>query len=177
MITNLNDLPTTTNVNENILIEQQQYQPVIQNEPKPVLLDPNTISQIVHELHQATLSGATKLQSRDVPQMPIEVPNNNNNNNDIVHPQSYYVDKPPISSSSSSSLAFAIDYYYHEFQIPIALGLLFFLFQLFSSNRYLRKYVSFLFLDNGAIRKEGNILLSILFAIVYYVYQKYCYYE
>ena len=69
--TNINDLPVS---NDNIQMtindppqmqqpSQQMQQPPPQQMSEPqqnVSLDPNTINQIVNELHQATLSGSTK---------------------------------------------------------------------------------------------------------------------
>jgi hypothetical protein len=179
--TNLNDLPITSSLppqqhGENVLIEnnnsiatqqQLQYQ-APQPEAKPVLLDPNTINQIVRELHQATLAGVTKLQPRDIPQEIILPP--------IVEQQQIQPLPTPSSAiTPAASMIASLDYCFTEFQIPIALGMLFFLFQLLTSNYRLRKYLSFLYLDNGTLRREGNILMSGLFAGVFYFFQKYCY--
>jgi hypothetical protein len=177
--TNLNDLPITSSLppqqhGENVLIEnttqqqQVQYQ-APQPEAKPVLLDPNTINQIVRELHQATLAGVTKLQPRDIPQEIVVPP--------IVEQQQQQQPLPTPSSTitPAASMIASLDYCFTEFQIPIALGMLFFLFQLLTSNYQMRKYLSFLYLDNGTLRREGNILISGLFAGVFYFFQKYCY--
>ena len=178
--TNLNDLPITTTTTtttslpsqqngENVFIDknpiqahqqqqqQPQYQPPFQPEQKAVSLDPNTINQIVHELHQATLTGVTKLQPRDIPSPPSQQQDSINNHTSIpspspsLSPSSTSPLSMPSSTSSSSysSIILNLDYWYNEFQIPIIVGLLFFLFQILTGNRMLRQYLSFLYLENG----------------------------
>ena len=194
--TNINDLPVAK---ENIQMtindptqmqqqpqQQQQQPPPLQQQPPPqisesqqnVSLDPNTINQIVNELHQATLSGSTKLASRDIPidTLPIQqdVETSPNFVPEVSEERKNYipdeddletiVKKQNIKTNHQNN----IENMYNELQTPILLGVLYFLFQLPIFKKLLYQTFPSLFMNDGNLSINGYIFYSALFSIVFY---------
>lgn len=187
--TNINDLPVAK---ENIQMtindptQMQQPPPQVQQPPPPqisesqqnVSLDPNTINQIVNELHQATLSGSTKLASRDIPidTLPIQqdVETSPNFVPEVSEERKNYipdeddletiVKKQNIKTNHQNN----IENMYNELQTPILLGVLYFLFQLPIFKKLLYQTFPSLFMNDGNLSINGYIFYSALFSIVFY---------
>ena len=145
-------------------------------------LDQSTINQIVSGLQQATLSGATQLQSRD-----ISMSTNNISNDSQIQPN--YVPAPPKNSEdyiknyeSSSDMINnynrnarnynSLDETYNEIQTPLLLAVLYFLFQLPFFRKILYTYIPGLFSNDGNLNINGFIFSSILFGLIYYSLNK-----
>lgn len=192
--TNINDLPVAKEniqmtINDPGQMQQQQPQqqpPQLQQQPPPqisesqqnVSLDPNTINQIVNELHQATLSGSTKLASRDIPidTLPIQqdVETSPNFVPEVSEERKNYipdeddletiVKKQNIKTNHQNN----IENMYNELQTPILLGVLYFLFQLPIFKKLLYQTFPSLFMNDGNLSINGYIFYSALFSIVFY---------
>jgi hypothetical protein len=145
-------------------------------------LDQTTINQIVSGLQQATLSGATQLQSRD-----ISMSTTNISNDPQIQPN--YVPTPPQNSEdyiknyeSSSDMINnynrnarnynSLDETYNEIQTPLLLAVLYFLFQLPFFRKILYTYIPGLFSNDGNLNINGFIFSSILFGLIYYSLNK-----
>ena len=145
-----------------------------------VTLDQSTINQIVSGLQQASTSGATQLQSRDIPRntenimhdpqiQPNFIPHANNqdyiqeneDNDDII--QNY---------NSNAKYGDSLDSLYEEIQIPLLISILYFLFQLPIFKRYLYRFFPVLFLKDGNINIYGYLFTSTFFGILYYFISK-----
>jgi hypothetical protein len=181
--TNIFDLPTDPaagggNISikaiDNILQNQSQL-------PQTnVTLDQTTISQIVNGLQNASINGATKLPSRDIPI------NTNNLSNDpqvqpnyIPHIQNNdYIKEYENSSNiienynSSYNRNNSLDEMYNEIQMPLLIALMFLLFQLPFFRKFLYSYLPVLFVNDGNLNIKGFIFISILFGIFYYFLNK-----
>lgn len=192
--TNINDLPVAKEniqmtINDPVQMQQQQQQqqpPPLQQQPpqqisesqQNVSLDPNTINQIVNELHQATLSGSTKLASRDIPidTLPIQqdVETSPNFVPEVSEERKNYipdeddletiVKKQNIKTNHQNN----IENMYNELQTPILLGVLYFLFQLPIFKKLLYQTFPSLFMNDGNLSINGYIFYSALFSIVFY---------
>lgn len=189
--TNINDLPL---VKENIQMsindqtpqqqpqpqqQQQQQLPVANQESqKNVSLDPNTINQIVNELHQATLSGSTKLSSRDIPmdtlpmQQDIEtspnfVPEISKNHNDYI-PHGDDLENIIKKQNNNAKKQNSIETLYSELQTPILLGVLYFMFQLPVLKKFIYQTFPSLFMSDGNLSINGHIFYSTLFSMIFY---------
>jgi hypothetical protein len=140
-------------------------------------LDQTTINQIVNGLQQASATGSTQLQSRDIPQttqgythdaqiQPTYIPPSSNadyikdyeDNNDIINNYNRQME-------SSNSL----DQLYDELQIPLLIAVLFFLFQLPIFKKFLFQYFPILFFKDGNINIYGYVFTSALFGLLYYL--------
>lgn len=179
--TNINDLPVITEnvqmtINDPPPQTQGQGQGQMQSqEPQNVSLDPNTINKIVNELHQATLTGSTKLASRDIPMdtLPIQqdvevspnyVPEENKNYIPTEDDLDVIVKKQNIKTTNENRM----EQMYNELQTPILIGVLYFLFQLPIFKKLLYQYFPALFLNDGNMSINGYIFYSGLFATLYY---------
>lgn len=166
MMTNLNDLPSNPMNGGNIQIQMQDVGS--QKSNQSVSLDQASISQIVNGLQQASLSGATRLPSRDIPMtsnhlvsdneaMPNYVPKDTNNK--------YIEDDDDVYNVSCKGNNNLIN----ELQFPLLLGILYFIFQMPIFKNTLFQYFTFLFLPDGNYNINGLTFLSIMFALTYYV--------
>jgi hypothetical protein len=182
--TNIYDLPTDPasggNINikaieSNLNVQQQQL-------PTNVTLDQTTISQIVSGLQQASINGATKLPSRDIPintnnlsndpqVQPNYIPEIQNQNNDYI---SEYNTVPDIIQNYNNSYNKnnSLDEMYNEMQMPLLIALMFLLFQLPFFRKFLYSYFPVLFLNDGNLNIKGFIFISVLFGIFYYFLNK-----
>jgi len=184
--TSILDLPTDPvgggNMTNNINIKAQDMNDSSSpNEGQGVSLDQGTINQIINSLQQATLVGATKLPSRDIPM---------NTNNISVDPQVMpnYVPQPPpsnldyiddyektsnmVSSYKGKQNNDSLDDIYNEIQTPLLLAVLYFLFQLPFFKKFLYTYIPFLFSNDGNYNINGYLFTSILFGIVFHLLVK-----
>ena len=179
--TNSNHLTTnmplqpSQNTNENIKMNF--------SEPVNVSLDPNTINQIVNELQQATLTGATQLPSRDIPTDTVEL-----TTDEQLQPDYIPTNRDDVNSNyidSDENINQIINQYetninnekysenmYSDFQIPLLIAVLYFLFQLPIVRRFLYNYIPFLFMKDGNMNLNGYLFCSVLFGFTYFLFMK-----
>ena len=185
--TSILDLPTdplgggntnniSLNASENISPSMQSQQP-----QGGLSLDQTTISQIVNGLQQASMTGATKLPSRDIPMTTTGL-----NVDPYVQPN--YVPMPPQNTdyitnhertedmideyNKSSNRNNSLDDMYNEIQLPLLLAVLYFFFQLPFFRKFLFNYFPILFSNDGNLNINGFLFMSILFAILFYLINK-----
>jgi hypothetical protein len=148
-----------------------------------VSLDQTTISQIVNGLQQASVNGATRLPSRDIPMTTSGL-----NTDPYVQPN--YVPLPPQNQhtdyiknhenhedmiddyNKSSNRQNSLDDMYNEIQLPLLLAVLYFLFQLPFFRKFLFGYFPILFSNDGNLNINGFLFMSILFALMFYLINK-----
>lgn len=161
-VTSLSDLPNNEENKNNIQITTHE-QPV-----NPISLDQLSISKIVNGLQQASLTGATRLPSRDIPMtsthlasdseaMPNYIPPNTNkyiNDDD-------YIDHLKVNTNLNT--------FYTEIQYPLILSILYFIFQMPAFKNILFQYFNFLFSSDGNYNINGLLFLSIIFSLTNYL--------
>jgi hypothetical protein len=176
--TNIFDLPTDPlgGGNNIAITASEKVQVHEQPSQSGVTLDQTTINQIVNSLQQASMTGATQLSSRDISMdttmhntdkqvQPNYVPTENtidyiqNNENSIDIINNYNNNKQKYDT---------LDNIYNEFQTPLLLIVLYFLFQLPIFKRLLFKYLPFLFSTDGNININGLLFSSVLFGSTFY---------
>lgn len=182
--TSINDLPAdpASGTTGNISLSVNEMK-LPSNDPRDspnsngMALDQTTINQIVSGLQQASSTGVTQLQSRDIPQtthgytqdaqiQPNYIPPASNvdyireyeDNADIINNYNKRID-------ASSSL----DQLYDELQIPLLIAVLFFLFQLPVFKKVLFQYFPILFFKDGNVNIYGYVFTSLLFGLLYYL--------
>jgi len=185
--TNIFDLPTDPvgggNVSNNISLSATENSQAQQGQSaNGVSLDQSTISQIVSGLQQASMNGATKLASRDIPMTT-------NGISADPHVQPNYVPPPPennvdyVKNSEQTSDMIneynknirkqdSLDDMYNEIQTPLLLAVLYFLFQLPFFRKFLFNYFPILFSNDGNLNINGFMFSSILFGLIYYMLNK-----
>ena len=187
--TSITDLPIGTKNNSNIPIQQQSNvtykadditKPIDTKLGGGVSLDQNTINKIVSGLQEASVTGATQLQSRDIPinkvqfmdeQVQQEYIPSANVKKDFVEEEDEEEDNATIINnySKQQSILSKIENMYSDIQMPILIAILYFLFQLPFIKSFLFQNIPFLYFKDGNINIYGQLFMSILFGIIYYL--------
>jgi hypothetical protein len=179
--TSILDLPTDPlgggNISNGISLTATENQNL-----QSLSLDQTTINQIVNGIQQASISGSTKLPSRDIPM------NTNGFNNDpYVIPN--YVPPPPTTNrdyiqnyentsdmvntyNKNLEYSNSLDNMYNEIQTPLLIAVLYFLFQLPFFRNLLFKFLPFLFSTDGNYNINGYLFTSIIFGVLFYTFIK-----
>lgn len=158
-------------------------QPVNQSVPtnENAVVDRANINSIVTGLQQASANGGTQLPSRDIPMtshhlsqdeeiQPNYIPQAQQHEDYIgSDPSNEYINDEYNKQLDQSNM---VDSVYDEFQTPLLLAILFFLFQLPFFKKILFKYTPVLFLSDGNYNLYGFIFISVFFAFVYYLLSK-----
>ena len=202
--TNLNDLPENITMN----VQQQQQpqmqfqnvaagQPSVNQPPNSSGLDPNIITQLVSGLQQASVTGATRLRSADIPMDNIQlaadpsvqqnhIPHHvrfqgetqHHNQVPYQHHQEDYPNYIQEDDNMEDIITRNIKRTHHknqvemwmdELQIPFMVAILFFLFQLPIVKKMLHENLPFLYYLDGNMNVNGYVLLSLFFGVIYYV--------
>jgi len=157
---------------------QQSNQP--QQQHQGMSLDQQTISQIVNGLQQASVTGATQLPSRDIPQSTENIIHDPKIQANYIPQEqqkdyiSDYEDNQDIINNYNRNIknGDSLDEIYDEIQIPLLISVLYFLFQLPIFKKYLYKFFPALFANDGNINIYGLLFMSILFGLLYYILSK-----
>jgi hypothetical protein len=193
--TSINDLPSDPSVGTNNTV-------VLQTNDKKVAFDANNansqqmntvtndmnsinsqkvMNEVVTGIQQASMSGSTALPSRDIPIntqpmmndqeiQPNYIPNENNT--DYIknyETENDYIQNNMVYTNRKDSL----EYLYEELQIPILIGLLFFIMQLPVVKSHLIKVIPGLFSADGNPNLTGYIVNSVLFSMIFYILFKF----
>jgi len=190
--TSILDLPTdpvgggnisnnvSLSASENVQISAQQQSP----NSAGLSLDQTTISQIVNGLQQASISGATQLQSRDIPMttsghnidpniQPNYVPPPPQINGNADYIKNYEQTSDMINDyNRNGQRQNSLDDAYNEIQTPLLLAVIYFLFQLPFFRKFLFSYFPVLFSNDGNFNINGFVFTSVLFGLLFYLLNK-----
>jgi hypothetical protein len=186
--TSIDSLPISPQTQNNIQLEMtenvrvdnpsQQLQKAREEDPAA---KQRNLNQFVTGLQQASSSGMTALPSRDIPQSqdhltqdpqmkPNFIPNNQAMGDYILnHQTSEDIIRENARRQTKTD---SLDELYNEMQIPILIGVLYFLFQLPVVRKNIFKYVPSLFHKDGNYNLSGYILNSVMFAGLYFTMTK-----
>ena len=178
--TNIHDLPTgnvTLSINEKPVNESMSTAtaPINTNS-----LDQNTINQIINSLQKAGTTGATQLQSRDIPQNTETIINDprvqvnyipTTTNNDYIT-ENEETDDIIQNYTRSKNVNNSLDNLYDEIQLPLLISILYFLFQLPIFKKYMFQYLPVLCSNDGNVNLYGYLFNSILFGFIYFMLSK-----
>jgi hypothetical protein len=146
-----------------------------------VILDQSSINQIVSGLQQASVTGGTRLRSRDIPTdtMPVVMdpsiqqnyipsPVMPNQNQNYINEEETYgnILEKNIQQTKYNE---AFNSYFDELQMPLIVAILFFLFQLPFVRTFLQNQCSFLFYPDGNMNLNGYVIISVIFGAIYFV--------
>lgn len=185
--TNLVDLPTNPaqGTSQNVVLQttempnsQPTQMPPLENNQ---IEEQKMMNEIVTGVQQASASGATDLPSRDIPNSSVHfadpevqanfVPPPNNDNRDYI--QTYGNDDEILAKRyQRNNSKDSLEVLYDEFQIPIIIGLLYFLFQLPVFKSKLLSLLPALHNNDGNPNLSGFIVSSLFFSVMYYVISK-----
>ena len=146
---------------------------------------PPNYNELISQIQKAAVYGATTMPSRDIPMEPSTVAND-------VQSQPNYIPPPQIqedyiknsatpqnlieTNSRQTNYDAIVDKFYGEFQLPIIIALLYFLFQLPIVKQYNKKLLPFLFKTDGNPNLYGLLTNSALFASSVYILFKLVHY-
>ena len=200
--TNLDDLPSepnsgfsqhnvvlqtnekNTNYNPNVENGSQGGQPQQQQQMQPnTQIDEQKImNELVTGIQQASASGATSLPSRDMPTNIVHFADEEIKPNFVPTPeQKEHIDYIQNSDTEQEIMARrmhnqksqdSLEILYDEFQIPIIIGILYFIFQLPVVKSKFLTILPSLYNVDGNPNLTGYILNSLFFGISYYVISK-----
>ena len=182
--TNTNNVVLTKNevVAENT---SQLANPMMQQIPTKApeqnqLENQNNYNEMINQLQKATLAGATGLPSRDIPINPTAVNNDNQikpnfipepQNTDYITNSQTPEDVISQNNKKQNSLD-SLDAFYNEFQLPLLVSVLYFLFQLPIFRKTLKKTLPPLFGNDANPNLYGYLFNSALFASIFYILVK-----
>jgi hypothetical protein len=132
-------------------------------------------AQLTSVLKEAAASGATVLPSRDIPQQTISrqqdinvkpdyVPSSETNDyiGDILNKERIIQDNQKKLNQADN-----MDYIYQNLQLPVLVGVIYFLFQLPVVRKNLLTFLPNLFNKDGNPKLSGYVFNSIMFASLY----------
>lgn len=172
-----NTIYDADNIKINVSQNQNQRED-LDKKSDPSLLQ-KTYNQLVSGIQQASASGHTVLPSRDIPQdtLPIMhdesikpnfIPENNNDYIDDYESKDRIIENHRQSQTTLDSL----ELFYQEFQLPLLIAILYFLFQLPVVQKHLYKIIPSLFKADGNPNLYGYVFNSIAFGLSYLVLLK-----
>jgi hypothetical protein len=127
------------------------------------------------------MNGATQLQSRDIPMNTEEYTQDTTVqpdyipapvNIDYIKEEEYTAANIIHNYDRKNNTNNNLENLYNEIQIPLLIGVLFFMFQLPFFKKVLYKYFPILFFQDGNQNLYGLFFMSILFSIIYYFIYK-----
>jgi hypothetical protein len=182
--TSIDSLPVSPQTGDNIRMDTYDQNIKVPNPTQalqherdndPAIMQKN-LNQFVTGIQQASAAGMTTLPSRDIPQnqqhlmqdvniQPNYIPSSDMkmdyireySNEQIIRAQAQKQDKKN-----------SFDVWYDEFQTPVLIGILYFLFQLPIIQKQLCKILPSLFNKDGNPSLSGYVFTSASFAGVYY---------
>jgi hypothetical protein len=168
-------------VNNNIKVDNPAQALEHSRENDPAMQQKN-MNQFISGIQQASAAGMTALPARDIPQnqegliydQQIKqnyIPPEGKNNGDYI--SNYKTGEDIIRENMRRQESTdSYDALYNELQIPLLIGILYFLFQLPVVRKNMFKYIPTIFNKDGNMNLGGYISNSILFGLAYYVVMK-----
>jgi len=192
--TNLEDLPTnpsTTN-NNNVVLQKTEKQVTYAADAKmedggqpipptnmPFKETQKHINKVVTDIQQASAAGMTALPSRDIPiETSAIVQDEQTKPNFVPAPATDYIGDHENThdmlkeSVKENNRKDSLEVLYEELQIPVLLGVVYFLFQLPIVRKTLFKHIPSLFNKDGNPNLTGYVINSVFFALLYYILSK-----
>ena len=178
--TSLSNLPMsaqTEHINsvvqeENINIKVDNYaQREMTERKEDAITDQKTYNQLVSGLQQASAARQTELPSRDIPQeiAPLVQDEQIQPNYIPPPPSEDYINEDETTQNiidnnkRSEENMNSFERVYEEFQIPILVAILYFMFQLPAIQKYIYKIIPSLFKSDGNPNIYGYLFNSIAF--------------
>lgn len=192
--TSISELPSVNQTSNNITLTQNEVQQQMpQQMPKqmpqqdmqsyqPIPLESTPTQQndsaanINSVLERARETGSLALPSRDIPMdtsritqdnqaLPDYIPTKKADYIDELVDIEELQDRRRRERNKDDSL----EEVYRELQVPIFIGILFFLFNLPITNKYFHQYFTFGHNESGSLNLQGYLVKSFLFACIYYI--------
>ena len=188
MATSISALPNElSNIKENVEMDIKDkanvkvQPPIVQQNPAPENrqmseLSKDSINKIIQGLQDASQSGATALQSRDIPlQMDHITHDFTTKPNFVPSPESdkanYIQDEETMETlikQKKERQKNKMDFFYDEIQTPLLIMVMFFTFQLPIFKKSMATNFPAFFLRSGAYNLKGLVFITMLYGGSYY---------
>lgn len=181
----MNNQISSTNIEQQLQpqIQPQMQQPQMQQPQMQQQMQPQLPSQIqqqemntlVSNIQQASMNGGTALPSRDIPTNTSHLAIDRQiQQNNIPEKDDYLSHMPEISSMVNRSIqqknrADNYSVLFEEAQLPLLVSLLFLLYHIPVTKQFFKQNLPFIFNNEQTMTLKGNITLSILFGLSYYI--------
>lgn len=150
------------------------------NSGMPTALDQTFINKLITGIQQASASGLTGLPSSHIPMDTNQISSDPQTRPNYI-PQSSTVDYIGNATSNDDLITHhnrrqnkqdSLDVMYDELQVPILIGIIYFMFQLPFFRKHLFSFLPSLFNKDGNPKLSGYAFNSLLFAILFYIIKK-----
>lgn len=156
--------------------------------PKRSLMDDSTMNELllgIEKLKGKSTNAPTQMATRDIPQnterividektVANYIPTSTKRQQDYIEDEDdAYNNNHDNNSNNNSAINISyIDSVYEDLQMPIFVGILFFVFQLPLVKKNIFYFFPNLFASDGHFNLGGYVFTSILFSLIYYIIHK-----
>jgi hypothetical protein len=178
-------LQVQTNSNNIVLTNNEVISENTSQMPNPMMQQmssqpPQDYNEMIKQLQQATIAGATGLPSRDIPTNTNEIhadvqikPNFIPEPDNTDYISNYQTQQDLISQSNTNQHNIdSLDSFYNEFQLPLLIAVIYFLFQLPIFRKTIKNILPSLYGIDANPNLYGYIFNSVFFAFIFYVLVK-----
>lgn len=178
---NNNNVPVQNDNNgQNIKIENYGQQLEIERGNDKLSQQPMDYSaQLNSTLKEATISGATNLPSKDIPQNTLPLQQDQNiKQNYIPDKSNDYIgdiinrEKILRENTQKQNYSDNLDYIYEQLQVPLIISIMYFIFQLPALRKNIFTFLPYLFNKDGNPNLYGYLFNSIAFGLLYFLINK-----
>jgi len=142
-------------------------------------IPPNVMNEVIHGVQRASANGMTMIPTRDIPmnQMalthddqikPNYIPPMDPNEHDYIREHSSMSEIVRDNARSQNRMD-SLEAIYYDFQIPILLGVMYFIFQMPVFRAQLLHFIPSLFGSDGNFNMIGLAGTSAMFAVCYFI--------
>ena len=164
-VTNINELPSNDNVQLSV-------------EENPASGQSINMNEIFKEIQSSGTTG--NIPSRDIPINTNSVTLDESSKPNYIPKNEYYINENDFETTDEivdtkrkkDNRQSSIETLYEELQVPILLGVMYFMFQLPIVNNMIYKYLAFTFDTDGTLNLSGIVLKSVCFATIYFILSK-----
>jgi hypothetical protein len=150
-------------------------------------IDPRTLNELVSGVQRASGAGMTSLPSRDIPRDSLSMQHDDQIKPNYIprdrgHGQSQgdddYIsryestDEVRENNRRSKNKSDTLETLYTEFQMPILIGVIYFMFQMPALRTAIMQFLPSMFNKDGNMNLQGLVSMSVLYAVAYYILTK-----
>jgi len=157
------------------------------NGAPPPEIDQRTLNELVSGVQRASGAGMTSLPSRDIPRNSLSMQHDDQIKPNYIprdrgHGQGQgdddYIsryestDEVRENNRRSKNKSDTLETLYTEFQMPILIGVVYFMFQMPALRTAIMQFLPSMFNKDGNMNLQGLVSMSVLYAVAYYILTK-----
>ena len=147
----------------------------------PPGIDQRTLNELVSGVQRASGAGMTGLPSRDIPHESLSMQHDEQIKPNYIPrepAQDDYIsryessDEVRENNRRSRNKTDTLEMLYTEFQMPILMGVVYFMFQMPALRTAILQFLPSMFNKDGNMNLQGLIMMSVGYSVVYYILTK-----